>query len=86
MSGDRMTDLYDIMDDFLQSEFDVKALKDVVTMLEDTYRQSDQTDAEEIAHVIKGYLEKTERSLHTAIGKLDQYLVTNSHCRQGEDA
>ncbi len=70
-----MEELYAIMRDFLEVEYNQEALLCVLRALEAAYSKEEQAEAKLIANSTKYYLQALQNELKTAISRLDDYMA-----------
>lgn len=70
-----MNELYLIMNDFLKSEYDLKALLSIISTLEAAYSEEEEQKIKFLASVVKGYLTAVEKEIRDTIGTLDNYIA-----------
>lgn len=69
-----MGELYLIMRDFLEVEYNQEALLRVLTALEASYSKEEEGEAKLIVNSAKYYLQALQRDLRTVINELDTYM------------
>lgn len=70
-----MKELYSIMRDFLEVEYNQKSLLSILKVLETAYNNEEQEEAKLISNSTKYYLESLQKELHAAINRLDTYIA-----------
>lgn len=70
-----MKELYSIMRDFLEVEYNQKSLLSILTVLETAYNNEEQEETKLISNSTKYYLESLQKELHDAINRLDTYIA-----------
>lgn len=70
-----MKELYLIMDDFLKSEYDLKALLSVLNTLEAAYSEEEEQKIKFLASIVRWHLEAVEKEMRDTIGTLDSYIA-----------
>lgn len=70
-----MNELYLIMDDFMKSEYDLKALLSIISTLEAAYSEEEEQKIKFFASVVKWYLTAVETEMRDTIGTLDNYIA-----------
>lgn len=70
-----MEELYSIMRDFLEVEFNQESLAHFLQAAEAAYSSEKQEEAEFIANSTKYYLKALQKELQAAINRLDLYIV-----------
>lgn len=71
-----MEELYSIMSDLLEVEYNQKSLLHLLKSAEAAYSNSNENqEAKLIANSTKYYLEALQKELRTAINRLDTYIV-----------
>ena len=70
-----MQELYSIMRDFLEVEYNQESLRYIIKMLEAAYGQEDQGKENLIVSGVGYYLAVLHRDLGTAINRLDSYIA-----------
>lgn len=70
-----MEELYSIMRDFLEVEYNQESLSRLLKAAEATYRDEKQEEAKFIANSTKYYLKALQKELQEAINRLDSYIV-----------
>lgn len=73
-----MNELYSIMRDFLEIEYNHKSLLHILKILEEAYTSAHQNEAALTTNAAKNYLKGLQGELKTAINRLDCYLVKNA--------
>ena len=73
-----MDELYSIMRDLLEVEYNQKALLHVLRTIETAYSSEREEDAKSIANSTKYYLKALQEELRAAIDKLDLYIVRSA--------
>ena len=69
-----MEELYKVMDDLLDLEFQIKAGMDILKELEELYTsdpEKDETEAEKLAVLMRGYLQSMKANLRDIIHYID---------------
>ena len=70
-----MEELYKVMDDLLDLEFQIKAGMDILKELEELYAsnpEKEETEAEKLAVLMKGYLQSIKANLREIIHYIDE--------------
>lgn len=70
-----MQELYSIMRELLEVEYNQESLRYIIKMLEAAYRQEDQGKENLIVSGVGYYLAVLHRDLGTAINRLDSYIA-----------
>lgn len=70
-----MEELYSIMRDFLEVEYNQKSLLSILKVLEAAYSGEEQEEPKLITNSTKYYLEALQKELHAAINRLDTYMA-----------
>ncbi|CAK7050257.1 MAG: hypothetical protein ENTB_02412 [Enterocloster aldenensis] len=70
-----MEELYSIMRDFLEVEYNQESLLCVLKALEAAYSKEEQAEAKLIANSTKYYLQALQGELKAAISRLDVYMA-----------
>lgn len=70
-----MEELYSIMRDFLEVEYNQKSLLSILKVLEAAYSGEEQEEAKLITNSTKYYLEALQKELNAAINRLDTYMA-----------
>lgn len=70
-----MEELYSIMRDFLEVEYNQESLLCVLKALEAAYSKEEQAEVKLIANSTKYYLQALQRELKAAISRLDVYMA-----------
>ncbi len=70
-----MEELYSIMRDFLEVEYEQESLAHLLAAAEATYRDENQEEAKFLANSTKYYLTALQKELQAAINRLDSYIA-----------
>ncbi len=70
-----MEELYSIMRDFLEVEYNQESLMCLLKAAEATYSGEKQTEVKLIANSTKYYLQALQKDLKVAINRMDLYIV-----------
>ena len=70
-----MNELYLIMQDFLKSEYEIKAFIALLEVLENSYSEEKQLETKAIASVVKTYLISLQKEINSTLNTMDNYLV-----------
>ncbi len=70
-----MEELYSIMRDFLEVEYNQESFVCLLSVAEATYSAENQKEAKIIAACTKFYLKSLQEELKAAINRLDSYIV-----------
>lgn len=70
-----MNELYLIMQDFLKSEYEIKAIIALLEVLENSYSEEKQLETKAIASVVKTYLISLQKEINSTLNTMDNYLV-----------
>ena len=70
-----MQELYSIMRELLEVEYNQESLRYIIKMLEAAYGQEDQGKENLIVSGVGYYLAVSHRDLGTAINRLDSYIA-----------
>lgn len=73
-----MEELYSIMRDFLEVEFNQESLVCLLKVAEATYSGEKETETKLIANSAKYYLQALQKELKAAINRLDCYITGNA--------
>lgn len=73
-----MEELYLIMRDFLEVEYNQESLLCLLKVAEAVYTGGEQEEAKLIANSTKYYLKALQKELKAAIGRLDLYIAENA--------
>ena len=73
-----MEELYLIMRDFLEVEYNQESLVCLLKAAEATYTGKEQVEAKLIAHSTKYYLQALQEEIKAAINRLDSYITENA--------
>ena len=73
-----MQELYSIMRDFLEVEYNQESLLCLLRAAEAAYTSKEQAEAKLIANSAKYYLKALQEELRAAIDKLDLYIVRSA--------
>lgn len=76
-----MEELYGIMRDLLELEYNQQSLLHILNALEHTYRKIPQEEAALISNAAGYYLENLLKELRAAIARMDSYLAENAKKR-----
>ncbi|MCD8038398.1 MAG: hypothetical protein LUE96_04865 [Lachnospiraceae bacterium] len=70
-----MEELYAIMEDLLEAEYNQQSLLRIMSVAEAAYNEEQQAEAKYVANSVKYYLEALQRELEGVTGRLDSYLT-----------
>lgn len=70
-----MEELYSIMRDFLEVEYNQESLSHLLKKAETAYSDEKQEEAKFLANSTKYYLRALQKELQTAINRLDSYIA-----------
>ena len=73
-----MEELYSIMRDFLEVEYNLESLVCLLKTTEVSYTGKEQAEAKLIANSTKYYLQALQGEMKAAIGRLDSYIAENA--------
>ena len=73
-----MEELYSIMRDFLEVEYNQKSLLYVLKVAESAYTGKEQEEAKLIVNSTKYYLQALQKELKATINRLDFYITENA--------
>ena len=73
-----MEELYSIMSDFLEVEYNQESLICLLRVVETAYSGEQQAEAKLIANSAKYYLQALQEELKAVIGRLDLYIAENA--------
>ena len=74
-----MQELYSIMRELLEVEYNQNSLRYIIKILEKVYEQNAEwKESDLIINGIGYYLETLHKDLGSAIGRLDSYIVENA--------
>ena len=73
-----MEELYSIMRDFLEVEYNQESIVCLLKAAEATYTDENQVDARLIANSAKVYLKGLQEDLRAAINRMDSYIAENA--------
>lgn len=73
-----MAELYSIMRDFLEVEYNQESLICLLKTAEAAYTGKEQAEAKLIANSAKYYLQALQEELKAAINRLDTYIAENA--------
>lgn len=73
-----MEELYSIMRDFLEVEYNQEFLLCLLKAVEAVYKDEKQAEAKLIANSTKYYLKALQEELKAAINRLDLYIAENA--------
>lgn len=76
-----MEELYLILRDLLEVEYDQEALLHILTVLERAYNETQEKEAALVANAAGYYLKGLQSGLRTAISGIDDYLAKNAKDR-----
>lgn len=76
-----MEELYSIMRDLLEVEYNQKSLLCLLEAVEAAYTGKKQTEAKLIANSTKYYLQALQEELKAAINRMDSYISENAKKR-----
>lgn len=74
-----MEKLYEIMEEFLDVEYNQKSLLFTVQVLEAAFYLDEESETRFVVNAIKCYLEAIEKQMRAAINKLDDYTIWGEH-------
>ena len=73
-----MEELYKVMDDLLEVEFQMKAGMDILKELEEFYmleKETEKSDARKVAVLMKGYLQSMKSNIREIIRYIDDCIL-----------
>lgn len=73
-----MEELYSIMRDFLEVEYNLESLLCLLRAAEVTYSGEKEGNADLIANSAKFYLQALQEELKAAINRMDSYIAENA--------
>lgn len=73
-----MEELYSIMRDFLEVEYNQESLLCLLRAAEAAYTGKEQAEAKLIANSAKYYLQALQEEIKAAISRLDSYIAENA--------
>lgn len=73
-----MEELYSIMRDFLEVEYNQESLLCLLKAAEAAYTGKEQAEAKLIANSAKYYLQALQEEIRAAISRLDSYIAENA--------
>lgn len=73
-----MEELYSIMRDFLEVEYNQESLICLLRVAEAAYSGEKEVEAKLIANSAKYYLKALQRELKAAINRMDSYIAENA--------
>ncbi len=73
-----MEELYSIMRDFLEVEYNQESLLCLLRAAEAAYTGREQAEAKLIANSAKYYLQALQEEIKAAINRLDSYIAENT--------
>lgn len=73
-----MEELYSIMRDFLEVEYNQESLLCLLKVAEAAYTGEKQAEAKLIANSAKYYLQALQEEIKAAISKMDSYIAENA--------
>ena len=73
-----MEELYSIMRDFLEVEYNQESLVCLLKVAEAAYSDEKEEKAKLIANSVKFYLQALQEELKAAINRLDSYIAENA--------
>ena len=76
--GNKMEELYSIMWDFLEVEYNQESLVCLLKAAETAYTWGEQVEAKLIANSAKYYLNALQEELKVVINRLDSYIAENA--------
>ena len=77
-----MEELYKVMDDLLEVEFQMKAGRDILKELEEFYmleKETEKSDARKVAVLMKGYLQSMKSNTREIIRYIDDTTLEKSN-------
>ena len=77
-----MEELYKVMDDLLEVEFQMKAGMDILKELEEFYmleKETEKSDARKVAVLMKGYLQSMKSNIREIIRYIDDTTLEKSN-------
>lgn len=75
-----MEELYKVMDDLLEVEFQMKAGMDILKELEEFYmleKETEKSDARKVAVLMKGYLQSMKSNIREIIRYIDDTTLAS---------
>ena len=72
-----MEELYSVMRDFLEVEYNQESLLCLLKAVENAYDSEKQEDTQLIANSTMYYMQSLQKELRAAISRLDLYLAKN---------
>ena len=73
-----MEELYSIMRDFLEVEYNQESLLCLLRAAEAAYTGKEQAEAKLVANSAKYYLQALQEEIKAAISRLDSYIAENA--------
>lgn len=73
-----MEELYAIMRDFLEAEYNLESLSCLLNAAESTFAGEKKEDARMVANGTKFYLNALQEELKAAISRMDTYIAENA--------
>ena len=78
-----MEELYSIMRDLLEVEYNQKSLFHIIKLLETNCSTEQKEDVQMIVNGVKFYLEALQMDLKKSINRIDKYLAENAKEKVG---
>lgn len=76
-----MQELYSIMRDLLDIEYNQESLLHILTILDKAYNETESKEAALVANAVKYYLKGLQSELRASISRIDNYLAKNTKGR-----
>lgn len=73
-----MEELYAVMREFLEVEYNLESLTCLLNAAEASFTGEKQEDARMVSNAVKCYLEAVQEELKAAIGRMDTYIAENA--------
>lgn len=73
-----MQELYTIMRDFLETEYNLESLSCLLDAAETSFTDEKHENAKLVANGAKYYVDALQEELKAAIGRMDTYIVQNT--------
>lgn len=77
----KMEELYEIMRDLLELEYNQQSLLHILNMSEHTYSKTPKKEAALVSNAAGYYLTNLQRELRAVIGRMDRYLAESAKKR-----
>ena len=72
-----MKELYYVMEELLENEYELNGLKRVMCVMKSGFKLQENQEMEEIISVIELYLGKVSEDMRKSISHLDEWIIEN---------